>query len=427
MSDITLQRANDGVRILLNRGTVIVNAAEQRQGHLYVTTKDMTVSVVGTVFFVSARENGSRVAVIEGEVQVRKQGDSETQLRPGEQVATSPAMALLPVRDEISWSPRAEQHLAMLDKAQPAANAPAPPIDEPEWQKAAGGKLSFDSATVTRGDGRDPGAFPLTIDNVYRSTRGVFKASLPLRQYIEFAYKLSFTSEQREAWLSQVPQWVETDYFAINARAPSANPTKDQMRLMLQSLLADRFKLALHFEARQTQALALTLLSPGRLGPQMRLHSDGPPCLTKRDDSDLFPVDIDPGVWPYTCETVIFIRPGVPTERLGQEVRKVSIHNQMAAGRNVGMDVILDALMRSGSGLEFPVVDQTGLKGVFDFSMEWTPEPGSPLAKLDTTERTPDFVPTVLSEALRDQLGMKLEATRTAVPTLIIDHVERAE
>jgi uncharacterized protein (TIGR03435 family) len=99
----------------------------------------------------------------------------------------------------------------------------------------------------------------------------------------------------------------------------------------------------------------------------------------------------------------------------------------MAAGRNVGMDVILDALMRSGSGLEFPVVDQTGLKGVFDFSMEWTPEPGSPLAKLDTTERTPDFVPTVLSEALRDQLGMKLEATRTAVPTLIIDHVERAE
>ena len=64
-SELVLERADDGVRIRLNKGSVIVNAAKQH-GHLYVQTKDVTVSVVGTVFVVQAEEEGSRVAVIEG-------------------------------------------------------------------------------------------------------------------------------------------------------------------------------------------------------------------------------------------------------------------------------------------------------------------------------------------------------------------------
>src|SRR5262249_25134413 len=86
MSEVLLERATDGVRIHLGEGMIIVNAAKQRKGRLYVQTKDMTVSVVGTVFVVNAEKTGSRVAVLQGEVQVQ-QGPTEKHLRSGEQVA----------------------------------------------------------------------------------------------------------------------------------------------------------------------------------------------------------------------------------------------------------------------------------------------------------------------------------------------------
>lgn len=399
MSVVSLQRAADGVRIQLTSGELIVTAAKQRRGHLYVQTKDMTVSVVGTVFFVNAGVTGSRVAVFQGEVQVQ-QGPTTRQLGPGEEVTTNPAAEVLPVREEISWSRHVDQHVALLD-----AQAP----EQPEWQKAAGGKLSFENASIRSSIQRDPGAFPLSVDNIYRSTGGVFTASFPLRYYIEFAYKLSLTPEQREAWLSQVPKWVETDHFAIDAKAPTNNPTKDQVRLMLQSLLADRFKLALHFEQKRMPALALSLVKPGQLGSGIRQHAEGPPCAAKRADSDLFPRDFDPDVWPYHCDTVILMRPGVPPEKLGRAVNKTSLQSQMLAGRNVSVEVMLDGFTQLGIGLSLPVVDQTGLAGNFDFALEWTPE--------DTTS---SFV-----EAVKEQLGMKLEAMRVPVPVLVIDHVEK--
>src|SRR5262249_24131561 len=63
-SRLAIEPADDGVRVRLNRGAVIVTAAPQTTGRLYVQTQDMTISVVGTVFFVSAEKAGSRVAVI---------------------------------------------------------------------------------------------------------------------------------------------------------------------------------------------------------------------------------------------------------------------------------------------------------------------------------------------------------------------------
>ena len=61
-SELYLEHADDGVRIRLNHGGLIVNAAKQHDGHLYVQTKDFVVSVVGTVFLVNAEDVGSRVA-----------------------------------------------------------------------------------------------------------------------------------------------------------------------------------------------------------------------------------------------------------------------------------------------------------------------------------------------------------------------------
>ena len=81
--------------------------------------------------------------------------------------------------------------------------------------------------------------------------------------------------------------------------------------------------------------------------------------------------------------------------------------------------------MRSGMSMRRPVVDRTGLTGNFDFSLEWTPEPDSPIARLDTTARTAEFTATPFPDAMKEQLGMKLEATRAPVPVLVVDHVEK--
>src|SRR5262249_53322674 len=141
-AELRLESAQDGMRIRLNSGGVIVTAAKQRTGHLYVQTKDILVSVVGTVFLVNAEEEGSRVAVIQGEVRVQ-QGTSEKKLLPGDQVATSPRMVSVPMTQELSWSPNVLEHLALLQQSLAALGAlqqaapaiVAPPASViPQWE-----------------------------------------------------------------------------------------------------------------------------------------------------------------------------------------------------------------------------------------------------------------------------------------------------
>jgi hypothetical protein len=123
-SEVWLDRARDGVRINLNRGEMIVTAAKQRGGHLYASTKEVGVSVVGTVFEVNAGVRGSRVTVLEGEVHVQH-GSSNKSLRPGEQFSTDAGMGAVPVATEIGWSRDLPKYLAFLDAAQQVAQTAA--------------------------------------------------------------------------------------------------------------------------------------------------------------------------------------------------------------------------------------------------------------------------------------------------------------
>jgi hypothetical protein len=119
-SELALDHARDGVRINVNRGNIIVTAAKQHGGHLYAATKELGISVVGTVFEVNAGMKGSRVTVIQGEVQVQ-QGQTVQPLRPGEQLSTDPGMAAVPVQQEISWSRDLGKYLALLNLSQDIA------------------------------------------------------------------------------------------------------------------------------------------------------------------------------------------------------------------------------------------------------------------------------------------------------------------
>lgn len=110
---LSLDATRKGNVIELGRGKVIVEAAKQRQRHLYVSTRDALVSVTGTIFSVNTGTKGSRVSVVEGEVHVN-QSRKEDILHPGDQVTTHASVTAVPVRQEISWSRNAAKYDELL-------------------------------------------------------------------------------------------------------------------------------------------------------------------------------------------------------------------------------------------------------------------------------------------------------------------------
>jgi hypothetical protein len=107
-------QAGADLTIHLDRGSIIVEAAKRRSGHLFVATADCRVAVTGTVFSVSAGVKGSRVSVIQGEVRVNED-NREKVLHPGEQAVTNASLEPLSVRDDISWSRNRDRLLKQLD------------------------------------------------------------------------------------------------------------------------------------------------------------------------------------------------------------------------------------------------------------------------------------------------------------------------
>jgi hypothetical protein len=99
--------------IHLDQGSIIVQAAHRKTGHLYVSAPDCTVAVTGTIFSVNSGTKGSRVSVIEGEVHVKHSG-AESILHSGDQVATTQSVGTVPVSQEISWSNDLDHDLALL-------------------------------------------------------------------------------------------------------------------------------------------------------------------------------------------------------------------------------------------------------------------------------------------------------------------------
>jgi ferric-dicitrate binding protein FerR (iron transport regulator) len=113
-SGYSASQAGNDLTIHLDRGSIIVEAAKRRSGHLFVATADCRVAVTGTVFSVSAGVKGSRVSVIQGEVRV-SEDNREKVLHPGEQAVTNDSLEPLSVRDDISWSRNRERLLKQLD------------------------------------------------------------------------------------------------------------------------------------------------------------------------------------------------------------------------------------------------------------------------------------------------------------------------
>jgi bla regulator protein blaR1 len=236
---------------------------------------------------------------------------------------------------------------------------------------------------------------------------GRFSATASLGSYIALAYKFLPTGPQSEAVFGHLPKWATTDLFTIEAKASMANPSKDQMRLMMQSLLAERFNLAVHFESHDVPVMALVLVEPGKLGFRLRPHSQGPPC-----DAKIAPVDRNspkiPDTWRQVCGDF--------------QLLDWTNHTVILGSRNTTIEMFADFLPALLE-LDRPVVDQTGLSGKFDYELNFTPPWRTP--KEQTVDTQLDLSGPTFFEALKDQLGLKLKSSKAPIQTLVIDHVEQ--
>lgn len=199
-----------------------------------------------------------------------------------------------------------------------------------------------------------------------------------LHTLIAAAYNLSPRA------ISGGPKWVASDHFDILAKAPGEiRPTLDEQMSMLRSLLADRFKLTFH---REQKELPIYVLSVARTGAKLK--------------ESTLPADTSPeGPRPL----VFALSPQVV----------------QLPGRHAAMSELASVLQRSP--LDRPVVDRTGLSGRYDFDLEFAPDEtlwGGILPRPANSDKPGLF------EAIREQLGLRLEATKGPVETLVIDQVE---
>jgi len=294
-----------------------------------------------------------------------------------------------------------------------------------DWQTAAGGKMAFDVASVkVNRSGVERRSSNITGFNAgptFSPTGGLFSVTnYPLINYITFAYKLS-NNQQFLFQMVGLPEWasINGEKFDVEARA-AGNPSKDQYRLMVQSLLADRFKLAIHHETRQMPVLGLVLLKAGETGPQLQRHSSAQPCSDAPTPGHGLPRSTPP------------TPPSTPSSTSGLQLEPIpcgialvvspSTNGRVRLGaRNVSMEQIGTSL-GGDDAIDRPVVDRTGLSGSFDFTLEWSQQihfPGPP---------PPDFQPDPdgpsLLTALQNQLGLTLISQSGPVDVIVIDHVE---
>jgi bla regulator protein blaR1 len=147
----------------------------------------------------------------------------------------------------------------------------------------------------------------------------------------------------------------------------------------------------------------MTLVRPGNPGAKLRPHNEGPACDAK---VSMPPDGTVPSVFPLNCEEVGLYFDGK--------------HPVMLGSRDITLDMLALALPEQAQ-VGRPIVNRTGLTGRYDFTLTWAfNPPGASLPPDSDTLQAPAF-----PEALKEQLGIKLEPTKLPIQVLVVDHVER--
>ena len=164
------------------------------------------------------------------------------------------------------------------------------------------------------------------------------------------------------------PGWLESDTYDVMAK-PDGDVNREQVKLMVRALLADRFKLAFHRDPKEVTGYEIVV---AKKGP--KLHAADPDSRARKE--------------------------------IGRRPKSY------VDGKNINLDSLATSLAVL---LGCPVADKTALDGKFDFRLEWTPD-GAPVT---------DEPGASIFTAMEDQLGLKLEARKVTVEALEIDHIEK--
>ena len=200
-----------------------------------------------------------------------------------------------------------------------------------------------------------------------------------------------------ETQIAGGPQWLDEEKFDIIATTAEATQPRE-MRLMVQRMLADRFKLAAHWEKRELPVYALMKArADGQLGAGLTLKSEADCAALKRE-----------GPLPMP-------QPGVPAPLPPCGAIQFGPGQLIASGTPMDLFVTTLTNVPVVTGIDRMVVDQTGIKGAYAFTLRFKPA-GSPNADLERPE---------LFTALREQLGLKLDATQAPIEVLVVDSVEK--
>ena len=224
-------------------------------------------------------------------------------------------------------------------------------------QDTESARPAFEVASIKPADPKANGS-----STNFRGTQMVME-NLSLKDFIERAFFLKDYS------LSG-PPWLDSARFDIVAKFPIGAP-RDQSELMLQTLLAERFKLEYHRESKVLQAFALVV---DRKGLKVAPAQDGKPG----------------GGW--------------------------SMGRGQIAANHLTMSGVADLLARH---LNVPVEDRTGVAGMFDFKLRFVPDDAPADAPVDKLAASSIFA------ALQEQAGLKLESRKLPVQILVVDHIER--
>lgn len=270
---------------------------------------------------------------------------------------------------------------------------------------AAQQKLAFDVASVRENKALDgPGGeppqtnVPLGPGNVYSPTGGQLNIrNTGLLLLVSFAYRMSIP--QQDAFRDMAPKWVTETRFDIQARTDKTDVTKDELRLMMRSLLADRFGLVVHSEMRTAPVYSMQLVKPDTLGPHFRRHTGA--C--SKDFKGKTTVDADADGYPEVCGGLLLLSGSAST------------HFRIGAS---DIPITVFAMSLTGWGdLGRPVVNDTGISANIDFVLDYIPPYAQAAAGADADGQG-------FQEALRKQLGLKLEAQKQPVEIIVLDHID---
>jgi uncharacterized protein (TIGR03435 family) len=435
-SEASVEPAADGLRIRLKSGSIIVNAAKQAAGrHLYVETKDVTVSVIGTVFLVKADEKGSRVAVIKGEVRVQ-QGNVERILRPGEQVASDSSLDDLAMFRETGWSREAAAYLSTLHEilakrltARQSADRAGAVTDKSHFEEAAIRRCDadFQAPQGARGGGSNsfrlsPGrleALCMTAATLIRTASRGFQNNPVVPDLFDVQpWRWNQTQSLRPEDGTRVrggPDWVRSDKYAITAVAQGAVDAETLAGPMLMELLKQRFNLKMQVESEEVPVWTLGIakgglkIKPTEPGSCFAMKS---PPLSEDDGRRL---NEERGTKPVCWFT---------EERIGSN-RKLTVTgftmSELATLLSSASWRIADRVGPLSSTLDgLLVLDKTGIPPAtrFDYVLEYA------IDAVSVRDQAADPGGPSIFTAL-EKLGLRLEKSKGLREFLMIEHIDR--